>query len=55
MTVQYIIVGFIIAFALGSVVFKLIRSIVKPVSKCDGCASGCGGCAISELKTKKTI
>ncbi|MCX6283325.1 MAG: FeoB-associated Cys-rich membrane protein [Bacteroidetes bacterium] len=53
MMIQYIIVGSIIASALGSVVYKLIRSIEKPAVKCDGCASGCGGCAIGELKAKK--
>ena len=55
MTIQYIIIGLIIASALGNVAFKLIGSIVKPVSKCDGCPTGKGGCAISELKTKNNL
>lgn len=53
MTIQYIIVGLIVASAVGSIVLRLIRSIKKPVSKCDGCSAGCGGCAIHELKAKK--
>jgi len=53
MTTQYIIVGIIIASAIGSVAYRFIRSLNKPAGKCDGCASSCGGCAIHELKSMK--
>ena len=53
MTIQYSIIGLIIATSVGIVAFRLIRSITKPVSKCDGCATSHGGCAVHELKAKK--
>jgi uncharacterized membrane protein YraQ (UPF0718 family) len=53
MTIQYIIVGLIIAIATGIVIYKLIRSLTHPIIKCDGCAiSGCGGCAVKEVHLK---
>ncbi|MEI8007415.1 MAG: FeoB-associated Cys-rich membrane protein [Bacteroidota bacterium] len=54
MIIQYIIVSLIIASAAGTVVFRLVKSVSHPSGKCDGCASsGCGGCAVQELKAKK--
>ncbi|MEI6883748.1 MAG: FeoB-associated Cys-rich membrane protein [Bacteroidota bacterium] len=50
MTTQYIIVGLIITLAAGNMVYRLIRSIVKPSSKCDGCSSNCGRCALQEFR-----
>ncbi|MCX6241075.1 MAG: FeoB-associated Cys-rich membrane protein [Bacteroidetes bacterium] len=53
MTIQYIIVGLIIASALGSIAYRLIRSVKKPAGPCGGCVSSCGGCSIHELKARK--
>jgi len=54
MIIQNIIVLLIIASAAGTVVYRLVRAVIRPAGKCDGCASsGCGGCAIHELKSKK--
>ncbi|NCA75250.1 MAG: FeoB-associated Cys-rich membrane protein [Alphaproteobacteria bacterium] len=54
MIVQNIIVGLIVSAAAGSVIYRFVRSLTHPASKCDGCASSaCGGCAIRGLKEKK--
>ncbi|MEI6889817.1 MAG: FeoB-associated Cys-rich membrane protein [Bacteroidales bacterium] len=53
MTIQYIIISLVIASAIGRAAYSLIRSMIKPESKCNGCNSGCGGCAILEIKKTK--
>jgi len=54
MIIQYIIVSLIIASATGTVVYRVMKSVTHPSSKCTGCASAaCGGCALHELKAKK--
>jgi hypothetical protein len=48
MTIQYIIVGIIIATAVGTAVWRILRPVVNPKGKCGCCASsGCAGCPIA--------
>jgi len=54
MTIQYIIVGLIIASATGNAVFRLIRSGRRPAGKCDGCSAKCNLKAVQELKGRKS-
>jgi uncharacterized membrane protein len=47
---QYIIIGIIVAAALGITVYRLIRHLRNPLRHCEGCASACSGCALEQLK-----
>lgn len=47
---QYIITLIIIAIAAGIAIFRFVKFLRNPYSKCDGCAQSCSGCAIDDLK-----
>ncbi len=47
---QYILTLLIVLLALGIAVYRFIRFLKHPVSKCDGCGKDCMGCSLEELK-----
>jgi len=47
---QEIIVLTIIAAAAGIAIYRLVRFVFHPFSKCESCSMNCTGCALDELK-----
>lgn len=50
MVLQTYITLAIVFSAAGIALYRIIKSLVNPLTKCDGCGKGCGGCSIEELK-----
>ncbi len=49
---QYLIVSSIVFVSLCITAWKLYQFFINPLHKCNGCAQGCGGCPVDDLKTE---
>jgi ferredoxin len=49
---QIILTGIIVAAAAAIVLYRLLRFLVRPQSKCESCGMNCTGCPVDELRKK---